>query len=163
MSDRPIVLLDVDGVLNVVCNPNEPPTDWPEYRTEVMNGYRITWAPALIERLRALHEAEEVEIRWLTTWWAKIPTLAPLGMPDLTVACNAEDYAVRNRWWKLQPAQRAYEEGRKLVWIDDDLVDQEAWRWGKSLDRERFLGVVPRWNHGITPDLMDAIEAFVRS
>ncbi len=64
---RPVWLLDVDGVINV------PRPGWnaaPRSGNACSAGtaFRIRWAPALLDRIRALHHTGSVEIRWCSTW-----------------------------------------------------------------------------------------------
>src|ERR687884_525237 len=62
-SDVPILLLDVDGVLNAARV--DLPAGWTR---GTFNGYVLTWDPTVTARLRELHESGRVEIQWLTTW-----------------------------------------------------------------------------------------------
>ncbi|GGL41836.1 hypothetical protein GCM10014719_48880 [Planomonospora parontospora subsp. antibiotica] len=66
LMDRPVWLLDVDGVINV-ARPGWG--DAPRSGTAYSGGgaYRMRWAPALIDRIRALHRAGGVEIRWCSS------------------------------------------------------------------------------------------------
>ena len=58
----PLLLLDVDGVLNAMRW--ELPPGWEQ---GVFNGYVLSWDPTITARLRDLHESGRVEIQWLTT------------------------------------------------------------------------------------------------
>src|SRR3954463_15968798 len=74
----PILLLDVDGVLNAAL------LDLPEgWRRGTFNGFLLSWDPTVTARLRGLHEAGRVEIQWLTTWTTKADQLLaePMGLP----------------------------------------------------------------------------------
>ena len=74
----PVLLLDVDGVLNAVRR------DLPEgWRRGTFNGYVLSWDPTVIARLRALHESGRVELQWLTTWTEMADRLLaePMGLP----------------------------------------------------------------------------------
>ena len=68
MADVPILLLDVDGVLNAARV--DLPAGW---QRGTFNGFVLTWDPTVTARLRELHESGRVEIQWLTTW-ARRPT-----------------------------------------------------------------------------------------
>src|SRR3712207_9460322 len=76
--DRPILLLDVDGVLNAAR------VDLPEgWERGTLNGYVLAWNPTITKRLRELHESGRVEIQWLTTWTTDAERLLaePMGLP----------------------------------------------------------------------------------
>src|ERR671921_2514244 len=77
-GDRPILLLDVDGVLNA------PRRKLPEgWRQGTFNGFRLSWDPTVTARLREMHESGRVEIQWLTTWAENADKLLaePMGLP----------------------------------------------------------------------------------
>src|SRR3712207_9363265 len=76
--DRPILLLDVDGVLNAARV--DLPAGW---ERGTFNGYVLTWDPTITARLRELHVSGRVEIQWLTTWTADADRLLaePMGLP----------------------------------------------------------------------------------
>src|SRR3954464_3174252 len=74
----PLLLLDVDGVLNAMRW--ELPPGWEQ---GTFNGFVLSWDPTITARLRALHESGRVEIQWLTTWAENADRLLaePLGLP----------------------------------------------------------------------------------
>ena len=128
----PILLLDVDGVLNAALL--DLPAGW---RRGTFNGFLLSWDPTVTTRLRGLHEAARVEIQWLTTWAEKADRLLaePMGLPrGLRVHARegftSTGFAGRLRgaagWRKLDAARELAlsEPGRRIVWIDDDLADQ---------------------------------------
>ncbi len=60
--ERPILLLDVDGILNA------PRRELSEgWQRGTFNGFCCP-GPPVTARLRELHESGRVEIQWLTTW-----------------------------------------------------------------------------------------------
>src|SRR5918911_5332204 len=131
-SDVPILLLDVDGVLNAARV--DLPAGWTR---GTFNGYVLTWDPTVTARLRTWHEAGRVEIQWLTTWTEDADRLLaePMGLPrGLRTHSRGRmaptGYAGRlgrvTGWWKLEHAREVAEAepGRRIVWIDDDLADQ---------------------------------------
>src|SRR5215210_3524238 len=77
-GDVPILLLDVDGVLNAACP--ELPEGW---RRGVFKGFELSWDPTITARLREMHDAGRVEIQWLTTWTTDADRLLaePMGLP----------------------------------------------------------------------------------
>lgn len=161
---KPVLLLDVDGVLNAVGT--EPPEGvWPRWERTEPGGFGIIWSPDVIDRLFALRD--RVEVRWLTTHWSRIADLPfpaeALGWP---VANSEADYR-RDvgplGWWKWPVARRTVEEeGRRVVWVDDDLrFDRPARTWVAEQDPRTVLGVSPDTTVGLTPEQLDAVEAWL--
>ena len=157
----PLLLLDVDGVLNAL---GRPPRGWPEYRTTraVADGtvWPIAWAPAVVERLNGLAREGRAEVQWLTTWVDDAPAdLAPrLGLDDFAVAGRHED-ADGYAWWK-EGVARAVPDGRALVWLDDDLaVEGGARAWAQA--RPRTLAIAPDPLVGLSPDDLEQVERFL--
>src|SRR5215207_6012331 len=74
----PVLLLDVDGVLNAVQP--DLPAGW---RRGTYNGFVLSWDPTVTARLRKLHESGRVELQWLTTWTENADRLLaePMGLP----------------------------------------------------------------------------------
>lgn len=87
----PLLLLDVDGVLNalghgaIVWGSDQWQHGW---ATAEGRRYPITWATEVIERLRRWHERGAVELQWLTTWghYANDELRHLLRLPQLVVA-----------------------------------------------------------------------------
>lgn len=147
----PLVLLDVDGVLNAFERDEDSLDGWERgYATSDGTSWRITYCPEVVAALRELHESRQVEIQWLTTWGhdANGDLRELLGLPELEVAGtydegyregpgasvvsggalaavtpSAPDDDEVPRWWKWDVVLRilAEQPGRKLVWIDDEL------------------------------------------
>jgi hypothetical protein len=169
--DVPVLLLDVDGVLNALRH--DPPEGW---RQGTFNGYRFAWDPTVTARLRRLHESGRVEIQWLTTWAEDAdrllaeplglprglrvharPGMAPTGFSGLFAA------AVAHGWWKLDAARALAEAepDRRIVWIDDDLAEQAA-ETGEWLGAHpHVLVVAPELSRGLTHEQLDEIEAWL--
>ena len=168
-EDVPILLLDVDGVLNTARA--DPPDGWAQ---GTFNGYVLTWDPTVTARLRELHESGRVEIQWLTTWTTDADRLLaePMGLPRGLVTHARADAAPtrfagvfggRSGWWKLTAAQAVAhaEPDRRIVWIDDDLAVQAA-DTGEWLGaRPHVLVVAPDLFVGLTHDQLDEIEAWL--
>jgi hypothetical protein len=165
----PVLLLDVDGVLNAVR------LDLPEgWRRGTFNGYVLSWNPTVVARLRALHESGQVELQWLTTWTSMADELLaePLGLPrglrthsrdDVLPTGFAGELRGLSGWWKLAAAQAVTEAepGRRIVWIDDDLPDQaeDTSEWLAA--NERVLVVSPDFTTGLTHAELDRVEAWL--
>lgn len=180
----PLLLLDVDGVLNALGRPL--PDTWPTWRTGTAvalgRPYVIAYSPDAVRRLLALHETGAAEVQWLTTWGhaANTSLRRLLSMPELAVAATfgaeaptaggaaladvtpAAPDALTGRWWKFDAVRQllATWPGRRLVWLDDDLAgepDIAAWTRGQT----DALLIAPDPRVGLTPADLDRVEAFL--
>ena len=118
---RPLLLVDVDGVLLVVGG-------WDE---DGDGGYEPSYVPDAGEMLRRL--SADFELHWATTWEASANVeIAPaLGLPPLPFVRFDFDYRARTP--KLRSVM-AYVGDRPCAWIDDDLgPDAVAWAAGRSV------------------------------
>jgi hypothetical protein len=164
------VYLDVDGVLNAVwAGSTAPKWGWADLslRTELILGFPITWSAQLIDRLNVLAERPHVHFHWLTTWFYDAPNVLcdRIGLQgqDWPVLGAEEVHSPRamTHWWKLPAARAAAEaSGRRVLWIDDDLLDLRALEWAKTLG-DRIMLVLPSTRVGITKDMMTTIEEWV--
>ena len=167
--DVPILLLDVDGVLNTARA--DPPEGWAR---GTFNGYVLTWDPTITARLRELHESGRVEIQWLTTWVGNADRLLaePMGLPR-GLRVHARDgvaptgflgvFGGRSGWWKLAAARTVAEAepDRRIVWIDDDLAEQAADTGDWLAANPHVLVIAPELFVGLTHEQLDAIEAWL--
>ena len=165
----PVLLLDVDGVLNAV----QPalPEGW---RRGTYNGYVLSWDPTVTARLRKWHESGRAELQWLTTWTEKADELLaePMGLPRglrthsregvLPTGFGGELRGVSG-WWKLAAARAVAEAepGRRIVWIDDDLATQaeDTSEWLAA--NAHVLVVAPDLVAGLTHAELDRVEAWL--
>ncbi|MEN3305778.1 MAG: hypothetical protein V7603_1980 [Micromonosporaceae bacterium] len=162
----PVWLLDVDGVLNAA----RPGWGAAPRRAVAFSGgmnWPIRWAPALLNRIRALHASGMVEIRWCTTWCPDAENLERLfRLPALPRALdmNPVPRGAEGQALKLAAAKRVLEdEGRYLVWTDDDAVPA-SWLLREELAADgRALLISPPPRRGLQPPDMDAIEEFARA
>ncbi|SFE51137.1 HAD domain-containing protein [Blastococcus tunisiensis] len=168
-SPPPVLLLDVDGVLNAL-HP-ELPANW---RRGTFNGYVLSWDPSVTARLREWHESGRVELQWLTTWTERADQLlaGPMGLPR-GLRTHSRDgvastgYAGRwggaAGWWKLAAARAVAEAepGRRIVWIDDDLADQAADTSEWLAASGQVLVVAPDVFTGLTHEELDRVAAWL--
>lgn len=161
----PVLLLDVDGVLNVARPGWAAP---PRHATASTNGqtYPLCWAPDLLDRLRDWHLDGRAELRWATTWCRDADQLERLwGLPPLARALADDDLGsfLRILFGKLNAALAVVEEEhRPLVWVDDDAIPA----FGPYRDRldnapAGALLLTPRPTRGITREEADLIESFL--
>jgi hypothetical protein len=168
-DDVPILLLDVDGVLNA------PRVDLPDgWERGTFNGFVLSWDPTVTARLRELHDSGRVEIQWLTTWTTDADRLLaePMGLPrglkthgrdDAAPAGFGGSFGGAPGWWKLAAAQKvvAAEPDRRIVWIDDDLAEQAADTGDWLAAHPHVLVVAPSLAVGLTHEQLDEIEAWL--
>jgi hypothetical protein len=159
----PLLLLDVDGVINAFPPRGATLDPWGgEWRRTTVRGYPITTAEKCLAELRSLHETGAVDIRWLTTWESKDwyrELATALDLPDWPV------YARQHRapgWWKFHAVANLDAPPRPLVWLDDDLAAwPEARRWCAAREL-RVLGIAPSDRTGLTPENFDEVRRFIK-
>ncbi|MEV4756455.1 hypothetical protein AB0J86_15255 [Micromonospora sp. NPDC049559] len=179
MTLPPVWLLDIDGVINAVSRKPDRGV-WPadQWITGEANADGVDWpilaARPVVDFIRETHESGRAEIRWHTTWQRDAANLAKLlGLPEFPVQPCPEFAAERQllagaapvgpTWWKLPAAERVVgDEGRALVWTDDDA------RWElRDQDRDALsrlaptLIVAPRTHLGLTRKQLRKIDAFL--
>ena len=190
MTAPPLLLLDVDGVLNALSDDGDPQT-WPEWRlgraTADGVAWPIRWAPAVVERLCAWHERGVVELQWLTTWGhdANLELRALLGMPALEVAGTYDDEPfagtpdhegaaahaavapsapdeLTGRWWKHDVVRRLLQQhpGRLVIWVDDELHRDNDFRRWAE-EHSDVVPVGPDPATGLAPGDLDQIATAV--
>ena len=168
-NDVPILLLDVDGVLNAARR--DLPDGW---RRGVFNGFVLSWDPTITARLRDLHDSGRVEIQWLTTWLGDADRLLadPMGLPRGLKTHGRADAAPTgflgglvglSDWWKLAVARAVAEAepDRRIIWIDDDLAEQAADTGEWLAAHPHVLVVAPDLYAGLTHEQLDEIEAWL--
>lgn len=126
----PLILLDVDGVVNICDTIDEPAcekdlkTDWKDIREVAvgdMNGHynAVKYSPTVVQRINSWVDRSLAEVMWLTSWRSRAKgCLAPaLGLRDFKVPpCDKYHYCNEFALDEL-----CEEPGRPVVWIDDEL------------------------------------------
>src|SRR5690606_25793675 len=125
MAERPLVLLDVDGVLIALAL--QPGPAWERHTCHSCNGnYRVRHNPAHRPTLLKLAEETGAELVWATTWCddANREIGPKIGLPELPVidVLSGKDEPWVNA--KVPPVAD-YVNGRPFVWLDDDLNDDD--------------------------------------
>lgn len=161
LVSRPVWLLDVDGVINA-ARPG-----WgaaPRTGTAYSAGcpYRLRWAPALIARIRALHHAGGVDIYWCSTWCGDADQVERLfGLPRLDRAWPDPIDGAAAAVAKLAAARAVLDQGRRLIWTDDEAIPTSGPVHEELTRAGRALLIAPAPNRGLQPEHLDAIEAFL--
>jgi hypothetical protein len=187
MNAAPVWLLDIDGVLNAIC---DDPDDavWPldQWVRAEATCAGVQWpllaALPVLHFVRRIHEAGLAEIRWHTTWQHEATGVArALDLPDFPVEPCPEFTGQGQRvggaaptgprWWKLAAAERIIDGGRSLLWTDDDADNQLRQHGdsplspdGEQEDPTRVptvLIICPRPNEGMTAAHLSQIAEFL--
>jgi hypothetical protein len=123
-TPRPLLLIDVDGVVSLFGFRDRPPSGLLATAVDGLPHLLSKHAGALLTRLSATFEC-----MWCTGWEERaeehLPRLLglPGGWPHLTFAnepCRGE------RHWKLGAIESAMERLRPVAWIDDAFDDSCA-------------------------------------
>lgn len=162
MTARPVLLLDVDGVLNKVgTRADLQGTEFKDFRSKECNGYEIKHSLEMGERIDAL----DCDIVWLTTWEHDANAfIGPLfGWGERPVIASGDTW-YRRGWWKSRVLQEfMYHDPRPFIWLDDDLADavrKDEVDWLDRFDQPRLL-ISPLTTQGLLPEHLDWVEAFL--
>lgn len=120
-SPRPLILVDVDGVLNVVTTAKERKRlcyheGWRTVRADAGGlRYRLTLNPAHGPMLRKLAADTGAELAWGTTWeeYANLCVGPHVGLPKLPV-CPVNGFPHKANG--IVP----WTQGHPFVWFDDE-------------------------------------------
>ncbi len=164
-DQRPVWLLDVDGVINA-NNPGwgAAPRRRSVWSSTLSREFTIRWAPALLTEIRRIHRAGAVEIRWCTTWCGDTKELErSLSLPPFEPAWTDYRNGRAGSEAKLAAARAVLAEGRPLIWTDDNEVPLESWPLHAELmEAGRALLIRPDERHGLQPKHIAAIATWVR-
>lgn len=161
MDDVPVLLLDVDGVLNA----SRPGWGGPGQARHVdVRGceLRLRWEPQAVACVRMLHMAGIVEVRWATSWLPDVDVLETLW--QLPTLGRAWAGLAHDAWEaKVDAALSVLATGRRLVWTDDDLnLDELPPEIGDAEKAGRALLIAPRSSRGLRPEDFHRIEQWAR-
>ena len=133
MAERPILAVDVDGVISLFGF--EEPPDRSLARFELIDGMVHCISLGAGERLRRL--AEHYELIWATGWEERANDVLPriLGLPELPVINFGGAAQFGTAHWKLEPLAETAE-GRALAWIDDSF-DESCYEWARRVPSRR--------------------------
>lgn len=159
---KPILLLDVDGVLNAFGE------DKPALEEVWMHGPYVISQPEGT-RLRVAELSEVFDIVWTTAWEEQAPEEWPAHLGGL----GADWPYIAWRWpydvrgtWKLPDVvawAESHAKGRPLAWLDDDLWnDARAWAATRNELRAPTLLVTTIPHLGMTATDHAELMAFGR-
>jgi hypothetical protein len=163
---QPLILLDVDGVINIVGGLGQPGIK--SAMVGKVNGkFRIDWDPELVHSIhRWSHLAE---LRWLTSWDEEaIQCLTPaLQLPLFPLApmrgataapVQTSKFAVVKHCLLAQPDQ-------PVIWIDDCVYDECRVHSEEDLSffrtRPGFLVIAPNSFDGLMSTERDRVDQFL--
>ncbi len=188
----PLLLLDVDGVLNALGDDADALATWPVWRSgwARADGRRwpIRWVPDVVERLRGWHDTGRVEVQWLTTWGheANDELRHLVGMPELAVAGTYDDEDLQGspevdaglahaavapaapdplsgRWWKYDVVKRLREQQPERRLVwVDDELHHPASPFVRWARQHDVLAVGPDPRTGLSPRDLETIEGALR-
>jgi hypothetical protein len=128
--DRPLVLIDIDGVISLFGFDSAQP---PPGRFLLVDGIPHFLSPGAAELIGGLHD--DFELVWCSGWEEKADEYLPfaLGLPaglrHLTFGAPAADG--ESRHWKLAAIDAYAGADRPLIWIDDQF-DDSCHRWARA-------------------------------
>lgn len=164
-DQRPVWLLDVDGVINA-NNPGwgAAPRRRSVWSSTLSREFTIRWAPSLLTEIRRIHRAGEVEIRWCTTWCGDTKELErSLHLPAFEPCWTEYRNGRAGAEAKLAAARAVLAEGRPLIWTDDHEVPLESWDLHAELMAAgTALLIRPDERRGLQPEHIAAIDTWVR-
>ena len=158
-NDRPILALDVDGVISLFGfegSPGEIPG-----RFHLIDGMAHCIPNEIGERVRRL--AEAYEIVWATGWEERANDRLPaiLGLPGQLPFLTFDGKAsFGSAHWKIDPIDR-YAGDRPLAWIDD-CIDPSCEEWAQTRQAPTLL-VHTEPHVGLTDAHVEALLAWARA
>jgi hypothetical protein len=161
-ASRPLLMVDVDGVISLFAGAAGPRDRSPEEgRWHSVDGMVHFLSVTAAAHLLAL--ADDFELVWATGWEERADEHLPhlLGLPAGLPFLRFERVVGRaNAHWKLD-AIDTYAEGRPLAWIDDALGPAcEAWAAARSAPT---LLVKTDPELGLTAEHADLLTRWARS
>lgn len=128
----PLLALDVDGVLNILDDPDlAPPAGVSSRLVRTAHGakYRIDFDDAVIDALDALVSSGRIGLGWLTTWGPNVRALVEQAFDGrlsggFVLAKQPPRYrgAIPATWKHAALAAHLAQHPRPYAWCDDDAI-----------------------------------------
>lgn len=177
---RPVIFLDVDGVINFMCGIGMATYFWSDaLMVSVPSGqlgsppHEIVYSPTVINKLNEWSKV--ADIHWLTSWGERANThLAPAIGLEGPFVTMPHDTSIKGSPRKVQCAQAHADQlypDQLLIWLDDSLpgwlrVPDEglptsggSGKLGDVLLRPNTLYVAPKY--GLTPRLVELVDKYL--
>ncbi len=156
--NRPILAVDVDGVISLFGYDEPPPSE--VARFELIDGMVHCISLTAGERLQRL--AVHYELAWASGWEARANDYLPhlLGIAELPYLSFEGAARFGSAHWKLAPLTE-YGRGRAVAWIDDSL-DESCYEWARGRVEPTLL-VPTDPQHGLEEAHTEALLAWARS
>lgn len=165
-GDRPpVMLLDVDGVVNADL------PGWPDKDAHATVSLafccigfplKMRWSPKLLLELTALHESGLVEIRWCTSWCPHIDVLYTIwDLPAWPVAWAEHHVGDRVPSVKLAAAREVMAQGRRLIWVDDEAIPAASVLRSLGMNGGKLI-IRPNSRTGLSPGQIRQITAYAQ-
>jgi hypothetical protein len=135
MADKPILAVDVDGVISLFGFEEPPPRS--AARFELIDGMVHCISIGAGDGLKRL--ADHYELVWATGWEDRANYALPqlLGIPELPYLSFDGAARFGSAHWKLAPLQD-YSGDRALAWIDDSF-DETCYEWAEAREAPTLL------------------------
>jgi hypothetical protein len=157
MNRKPILAVDVDGVISLFGFDEPPPRALARF--QLVDGMMHCISLPAGDRLRRL--AEHYELVWASGWEDKANYYLPnlLGLPELPHVTFEGAARFGSAHWKLGPLDE-YGRGRAMAWIDDNF-DESCYQWARGRAEPTLL--VPTETHlGIEEAHTEALVAWAQ-
>jgi hypothetical protein len=157
MPKRPILAVDVDGVISLFGFDDPPDRD--KARFELIDGMVHCISLGAGDRLRRLSGL--FDLIWATGWEDRANDVLPglLGLPELPFLTFDGAARFGTAHWKLGPLGE-YAGDRAIAWIDDSF-DESCYEWARERAAPTLL--VPTESHlGLEEAHAGTLEAWAR-
>lgn len=154
--DRPLLAVDIDGVISLFGFEERPP----QSRIQLVDG--VPHCISLVCGDRLLRLSESFELVWASGWEDKANFYLPelLGLPELPHVSFDTGPSAGGAHWKLA-ALEDYAGERAIAWIDDNL-DDSCFEWAQRRSAPTLL--VPTEPHlGLEESHVAALESWADS
>lgn len=158
MSKKPIVFLDIDGVLNPIRGLAHLPWRFePQFRSSFESGgYSLDLSREMGKAILDL----DCDVRWLTSWGHYACIIGEhMGWDKLPVVATRDS---EQPYWKVLAVKKELSvPGPPLVWMDDD-ANLLTSSFGQDNDPHNRLKIIcPKDGTGLTPEHINQAKAHI--